>query len=302
MALMIETPSIGCLGYLGLALLFLLLPWRVRPQAASEATVELCYELDMQAARRAGLVTQAATSREQLLQHCLHVIEARVQPLAIRPDGEARLVLQLGPQHSPERVRAQLARRGELAFRIRAEEADFARAGTSEAAERARVLGALQSGAAADLAAVNAMLAAGDARTATLRWYRQESPDPSVDAGLVPSFLAASPEQRFETQDFQGFERGQDATGAPCIRFELRPDRREAFGDFSQAHLQRYLAVVLDEEVLVLPSIHSRLPGAGEISAGPGGFDPQQLDSWLQLLHSGPLPLVPTLVSERALR
>jgi preprotein translocase subunit SecD len=72
------------------------------------------------------------------------------------------------------------------------------------------------------------------------------------------------------------------------VRFELRNQRKRAFRTFTHASVGRCLAIVLDDEVLMAPTIRSAIAGSGMIS---GHFTREEAEDLVRLMNSGPLPV-----------
>jgi len=76
------------------------------------------------------------------------------------------------------------------------------------------------------------------------------------------------------------------------VTFSLRDEAREAFQVFTRDHVDTYLAIVFDGELLSCPMIRSAILGEGVIEGGfdePGGKD--RAEKLAILINSGPLPL-----------
>ena len=73
------------------------------------------------------------------------------------------------------------------------------------------------------------------------------------------------------------------------IGFELRPDWAGFFSDYTGSHLDQFLAIVLDKEVISCPRIESRIPdGSGTIT---GQFTREEADALAVKLRYGALPI-----------
>ena len=77
-----------------------------------------------------------------------------------------------------------------------------------------------------------------------------------------------------------------------CVTFSLRNEVREGFYVFTRDHVDSWLAIVVDGELISCPMIRSAIPGEGVILADfdePGGRD--RAEKLTILINSGPLPL-----------
>jgi protein-export membrane protein SecD len=73
------------------------------------------------------------------------------------------------------------------------------------------------------------------------------------------------------------------------IGFELNPDWASVFSDYTGAHINQFLAIVLDKEVISCPRIDSRIPdGKGTIT---GKFTRDEAESLAVQLRYGALPI-----------
>ena len=62
-----------------------------------------------------------------------------------------------------------------------------------------------------------------------------------------------------------------DQQGRPALTITLRPAAAEAFGDYTAAHQGGTIAVVIDDDVALLPMVNEPIPG-GEIQLSGGGL------------------------------
>lgn len=82
--------------------------------------------------------------------------------------------------------------------------------------------------------------------------------------------------------------------GGWVVHFELRPDRKQAFREFTRKNIGKAMAIVLDGKVQMAPEIKSEIPGAGIIE---GNFTTQEARDLKLLLNAGALP-VPLEIAE----
>lgn len=82
--------------------------------------------------------------------------------------------------------------------------------------------------------------------------------------------------------------------GGWVVHFELRPERKQAFREFTRKNINRAMAIVLDGQVQMAPNIESEIPGSGIIQ---GKFTTQEARDLKLLLNAGALP-VPLEIAE----
>jgi preprotein translocase subunit SecD len=97
---------------------------------------------------------------------------------------------------------------------------------------------------------------------------------------------------RFGNADIAKAGFSSDAMGYPAVSFELTASRQGDFGDWTETLLGKGLAIVLDEEILTLATVRSRLPGKGIIQGTPA-FSQGEVQALVKLLQQPRLPLPP---------
>jgi SecDF, P1 head subdomain len=93
-----------------------------------------------------------------------------------------------------------------------------------------------------------------------------------------------------------------DEMGYPAVSFELKKERQKDFEDWTGSMLQKGMAIVLDDEILTLATVASRLPGKGILTGGASGFSAGEVKALVRLLRLSPLPLAPRSVKVELLR
>jgi preprotein translocase subunit SecD len=82
---------------------------------------------------------------------------------------------------------------------------------------------------------------------------------------------------------------GQDPnTGSYLIQFSMRGDAIGRFSKYTADHINHYLTVTLDREVISSPRIESQIPGNGQIA---GRFTLEQAQQLVNVLKYGALPV-----------
>jgi preprotein translocase subunit SecD len=84
--------------------------------------------------------------------------------------------------------------------------------------------------------------------------------------------------------------------GEPIIAFSLTPEGAPKFGALTGAHVNRRMAIVLDNKVVSAPTINGRIDGEGLIE---GTFTQEQASDLALVLRSGSLPASLTTLEER---
>jgi hypothetical protein len=75
---------------------------------------------------------------------------------------------------------------------------------------------------------------------------------------------------------------GLDEAGRPALRYAMRAERQQAFADWSEAHLQRHSAILIDGTVVTAPLFVSKISGAAMIT---GDFTPEQVEALAQRMR-----------------
>jgi preprotein translocase subunit SecD len=87
-----------------------------------------------------------------------------------------------------------------------------------------------------------------------------------------------------------------DQNGRPAVNFTFNNEGASKFGTFTQANINRSLAIVLDNRVQTAPTINSRIDAEGIIE---GVFTQQEASDLSLKLRSGALPASLTYLEER---
>jgi len=78
----------------------------------------------------------------------------------------------------------------------------------------------------------------------------------------------------------------------------MSTDKRGPFGDFTGAHIDRGMAIVMNGEIVTLATIQGKLIGSSLINGGSAGFTPKEVNDMISVLRSGSLRIRPTLLSQ----
>ncbi len=85
-------------------------------------------------------------------------------------------------------------------------------------------------------------------------------------------------------------------TGDWVVAFELRPRQKDAFHEFTRRNIGRIMAIVLDRECQMAPTIRSAIPGNGIIE---GNMTSEEASDLKLLLNAGALPVPLEIVENR---
>jgi len=83
----------------------------------------------------------------------------------------------------------------------------------------------------------------------------------------------------------------QDSNGARAVGFRLKSEGAKLFGDYTQANVGNFFAIILDGIVVSAPVIQSAITGGdGIITGGSSGFSVTEMNSLVTVLAYGSLP------------
>ena len=83
----------------------------------------------------------------------------------------------------------------------------------------------------------------------------------------------------------------QDSNGARAVGFRLKGEGAKLFGDYTQANVGNFFAIILDGIVVSAPVIQSAITGGdGIITGGSSGFSVTEMNSLVTVLAYGSLP------------
>jgi preprotein translocase subunit SecD len=97
-------------------------------------------------------------------------------------------------------------------------------------------------------------------------------------------------------RDLRNARPSLDENNRPAVSFSLNSEGATKFGNFTQANINRQLAIVLDNRVHSAPNINSRIDTEGIIQ---GSFTNQEASDLALVLRSGALPASLTYLEER---
>jgi len=139
-----------------------------------------------------------------------------------------------------------------------------------------------------------ALLAYGNALPASLEILEGRS-DRSDSGG--PLFYAVQRVPAITGSDLRSARHSLDEFNRPAVGFTLKPDAAERFGAFTAQNIQRSLATVLDNRVMSVATIQSRIDDQGQIA----GVSREEMIEQVINLNSGALPADLEYVEERTI-
>jgi SecD/SecF fusion protein len=113
----------------------------------------------------------------------------------------------------------------------------------------------------------------------------------------TPLFYVVQRAPAITGNDLRSARHSLDEFNRPAVGFTLKPDAAERFGAFTQQHIQRSLATVLDNQVMSVATIQSRIDDQGQIA----GVSREEMIEQVINLNSGALPADMEYVEERTI-
>jgi preprotein translocase subunit SecD len=98
--------------------------------------------------------------------------------------------------------------------------------------------------------------------------------------------------------DLKNASAARDNFGRPQVTFALTVDATQRFSEFTERHVGRGLAIVLDGVIQSVPLIEGRIEGDGVIQGGSKGFTQEETRDLALVLRAGALPARVEYMSE----
>ena len=98
-------------------------------------------------------------------------------------------------------------------------------------------------------------------------------------------------------RDLRSAQEGIDEYNRPAVRFTLKQDAAQRFGNFTQSNLGKPLAIVLDNRVMSVATIQGRITDSGQIT----GVSRQEMQDTVITLKSGALPASMEYIQEQTI-
>ena len=122
-------------------------------------------------------------------------------------------------------------------------------------------------------------------------------PGPAVDgSSATAAFYVLRRQAAVAGTDLRDARASVDEFNRPAVAFTLTPDAGRRFGDFTERHINRLLATVLDDRVTSVATINSRIAESGQIV----GVSRDAMVEQVIALKSGALPADMEIVADRA--
>ena len=139
-------------------------------------------------------------------------------------------------------------------------------------------------------------------REAAVQSYDNSRPDLEVLPGPLDSagagrsvFYVVSKAPAVAGTDFRDARQSLDEFNRPAVAFTLKPDAGRRFGAFTERHINRSLATVLDNRVTSVATILARIEDQGQIT----GLSREEMAEQVITFKSGALPADLEYVEER---
>lgn len=191
---------------------------------------------------------------------------------------------------------------GDLQFLINASPTSLMPLGTDETKEKGKLDAWLKDHPNASYEEFNRLAPEEGGPVAGLRWIprriEKEKLDSTPPEQRLVALLLPPPEWIFSGGDLQSVGPDNDPNGFPAVRFEIVDEKKDAFGGFTEKHIDEQMAIVLNGEIVTDPKINSKLPGSGIIEGGAGGFTQKEVKDLVTVLRSGSLRIRPDLLSK----
>lgn len=133
------------------------------------------------------------------------------------------------------------------------------------------------------------------------RWYpySQRAIDEGSASREFPfALVTIDPSQEITGRDLDNVYPDTDRRGMNAIGFRMKPDRADAFGEFTGSHIGRSMAIVLDGEINSAANLNTRIDRQGVIEGGARGFPEETVKRYIATLRSGSLEVKPQLQSK----
>ncbi len=201
---------------------------------------------------------------------------------------------------SVDAIRRAIENPGELAFYIAKWNSQLGPS-VEQTNERAKVDAWIAANPNRTLGEFNRLAPADNGPSAGLLWfpYRLEG---GINGPLSERELLAvstpTDEFRFTGEDLDSVGVSQDQLGYPAVAFSMKTSKSAAFGEFTGAHVNEQMAIVLNGEVVTAPALRAPLFGSAIIEGGDAGFSAEEVAEYVQVLRSGSLRIKPVLEHE----
>jgi len=197
---------------------------------------------------------------------------------------------------SSDSIRRAIENPGELSFYIQANPSELDPT-TDMVSEQAKVDDWIAANPKRPIRDFNRLATADGGPAENLLWFPYRAQESVVQRSFVPVTLPPE-EFRFTGEDLDSVGVSQDRMGLPAVAFSMKSSRRNAFGEFTGAHVNEQMTIVLNDEVVTNPVLNAPLFGDSIIEGGSGGFTQEEVTTLVQVLRSGSLRIRPELEHE----
>lgn len=314
--------STACAAAVALCVLAWILLSPTPPSVAGGT--RLTYSLELDAALREGRITQAEYDDPNLvLRQTIEQLQQRIDPLVgplrasklgvnIRRAGGKQLRVEVPPNvddaNDEAKTIAMVREMIEVPFSFAihmAASQDSASTGYDLDEERTKVAAWMKSNPQESLRRYNALLPEQGGPPHGLCWHLRRYVPP-VEVGIpapplserLTALQTMTGRERFGTEDIQSAVPSQGQLGNPALGLEIRDERQQDFLTMTTNHQGEAMAMVINDEVVLLATIRSPLPGEFIVEGGAPQFTHEQVRSYVRMIRSGELPVTLALQSE----
>ena len=202
---------------------------------------------------------------------------------------------------STNEIRNAIENLGNLAFVIEAEATDFTATTTDLLSERAKLSAWLEENPGDKVTDFNAVAPENGGSDPKIQWFpRKDNPDAptsGLDRAVAILNMPALDHEDwvFTGEALEQAYMSQDSLGLPAVGFQMVPQRVGDFTDFTEEHINRSMAIILNGEIVTTANIGGVLPGSGQIY---GSFTAEYVQNMITVLRTGSLSIKPTIESE----
>lgn len=191
---------------------------------------------------------------------------------------------------SNDPIKSRIENPGSLKFYIAAQAKDWP-VGTDETTEKAKVDAWVEANPGADISVFNRLATTEGGPPAGIAWFpmRETELDRVSGRQLQDRLVALAipkEEWNFTGTDLEYVGPTWDEFNLPAIMLQLKSSKSPVFSDFTGAHVNQLMAIVISDEIASLANIQERLGSSFRIT---GQFTQQEVDSTVQVLRSGSL-------------
>ena len=186
---------------------------------------------------------------------------------------------------------------GNLSFFIKAKPEDLQGQATDLTTEKTRVTNWIKANPGASTEAYNRLPFESGGPAPRLKWYPHANTDDGrpLEERIEALIQDKNEDLRFSGDALKSVSLSHDDYGYPAVGFEIVNTRKSDFGDFTGKHVREPMAIVINGEIVTMPTINQMLPGGGIINGGQGGFKLDEVQDLITVLRSGSLKIKPVL-------